>query len=247
MMITNYKIAVMYDGRQYHGWQKQGNTDKTIQGKIEELLHRMLGYEVEIHGAGRTDAGVHAIAQVFNVKLNDELSTDKLKDDMNEYLPNDIAITSVEIVDNRFHARLSAKSKTYRYRIYVGKEKPVFDRHYVHISEEHLDMDRMKQAASLLCGTHDYKSFCANKHMKKSTVRTVTSIDIYKNNDEIVIDYTGDGFLYNMVRIMSATLMDVGSGKRNPEDMKDILEGKDRALAGGVAPAGGLTLVRVEY
>lgn len=267
--MTNYKITIMYDGRQYNGWQKQGNTDKTIQGKIETLFTRLEGYEVEIHGAGRTDAGVHALGQVFNVKLSTKWDVHKLKATINEYLPADIAVINVEIVDDRFHARLSAVRKTYRYRIYIGDGKDVFNRYYVYQYPNHnenqyqnksynkngngvgagkcLDVEKIKKAAALLCGTHDFKSFCANKKMKKSTVRTIEKIDVTINENELVFDFTGDGFLYNMVRMLVGTLIEVGEGKRKPEDMKDIILGKDRALAGPTAPAQGLTLVSVEY
>lgn len=246
-MTTNYKITLMYDGRKYNGWQKQGNTDKTIQGKLENLFTRMEGYEVEIHGAGRTDAGVHALGQVFNVKLNAKWDTKKLKETINTYLPADIAVTDVTIVDDRFHARLCATRKHYRYRIYIGRNKDVFNRYYLYHYGKELDINKMKEAAKLLCGTHDYKSFCANKKMKKSTVRTVESIDIYTRDEELILDFIGDGFLYNMVRILTGTLIEVGEGRRMPEEMLDILEGKDRVLAGGTAPAEGLTLVSVSY
>ncbi len=249
-MISNYRLIIKYDGTRYNGWQRQGTTANTIQGKLEDVISRMCGERIEIAGSGRTDAGVHAIGQVANFKADINMSVQEIKEYLNEYLPEDIAVTSVKIVSERFHSRLSAKKKTYMYRIYTGADKPVFDKRYVYVSEEMnitLDIDAMERATEYLIGVHDFKSFCGNKHMKKSTIRQIYSIEFCEKEDELCIYFCGSGFLQNMVRIITGTLIEVGEKKINPEDMKTILDGKDRQLAGVMAPAKGLTLMEVEY
>lgn len=243
----NYKLILQYDGTKLNGWQKQGNTDNTIQGKLEAILQRMYGESVEIHGSGRTDAGVHALGQTANFHAPAKFSPREIKSTLNEYLSKDIRVLSVEIADERFHARLTAKEKTYEYRIDNGETANVFSRKYTMREEEPLDLEAMRKAAEYLKGTHDFKTFCANKKMKKSTVRTITSIVIEKKEGIVSIRYTGDGFLYNMVRILTGTLIEVGRGKRSPEEMKHILEALDRGAAGFTAPAQGLFLVNVIY
>ena len=251
----NYKLTLQYDGTKLNGWQKQGNTDNTIQGKLEAILERMYGQYVEIHGSGRTDAGVHASGQVanFHAPVDDAAgkmkvySTEEIKAMLNEYLSKDIRVLSVELVDERFHARLTAKAKTYEYRIDNGEIADVFQRKFVMREEEPLDLEVMREAASYLVGTHDFKTFCANKKMKKSTVRTIYSIDIEEKDGIVSIRYNGNGFLYNMVRILTGTLIDVGRGKRKPEEMQGILDAMERGAAGFTAPAQGLYLVEVEY
>lgn len=243
----NYKLLVEYDGTRYNGWQKQGNTKDTIQGKIEEVLSKMQGEEVEVHGAGRTDAGVHARGQTANVHLNTEKSCGEIKDYLNRYLPDDIGILEVSEAAPRFHSRLNAVGKTYIYRLAWDGNKHVFDRKYVTFLEKKPNVERMKEAAAFLIGEHDFKSFCANRKMKKSTVRKLYSIHFQESREELAIEFNGNGFLYNMVRILTGTLLEVGDGKRQPEDMKKILEGRDRSLAGPAAPARGLTLSEVQY
>lgn len=243
----NYKLTLAYDGTRYDGWQKQGNTAQTIQGKLEALLSRLEGQAVAVHGAGRTDAGVHARGQVCSCKLNRSWKEEELRDTVNGYLPADIAVLKAEKVPERFHARLWAMGKTYCYRIYTGRIPNVFERNYVYQYEHELSADAMRQAASYLTGTHDFKSFCSNKHMKKSTVRTLDSIQIEESENELRIICHGNGFLYNMVRILTGTLIEVGEGKRTPESMKDILEKKDRKQAGFTAPPQGLILWSVDY
>ena len=249
-MILNYRLIIKYDGTKYNGWQKQGNTANTIQGKIEDVISKMCGVHIEIAGSGRTDAGVHAIGQVANFKADIQMSVQEIKDYLNRYLPEDIAVTEVRIAPERFHSRLSAKKKTYLYRIYTGDDKPVFDKRYVHVPEDmagHLDIPAMKRAAEYIIGEHDFKSFCGNKHMKKSTVREIYSIDFCEGADELCIYFCGNGFLQNMVRIITGTLIDVGVHRTSPDDMQFILAGRDRSLAGRMAPAKGLTLLEVEY
>lgn len=243
----NYKLVLQYDGTKLNGWQKQGNTDNTIQGKLEAILERMYGQYVEIHGSGRTDAGVHAFGQVANFHAPANFSLEEIKAALNEYLSKDIRVLKVENVDERFHARLTAKAKTYEYRIDNGEVADVFQRKYVMREENPLNLEVMREAAGYLVGTHDFKTFCANKKMKKSTVRTIYSIEIEENNGIVSIKYRGNGFLYNMVRILTGTLIEVGRGMRKPEEMKEIIDAQDRGAAGFTAPAQGLYLVEVEY
>lgn len=248
-LIMNYKMVLQYDGTRYDGWQKQGNTDNTIQGKLEAVLERMTGNKVEIHGAGRTDAGVHAYGQTANFKIQTEKTPDEIRAYLNGYLPEDIEVLQLEEAPERFHARLSAVRKTYLYRIGTGEGKHVFDRKYLFRYEGRLDVHAMAEAAKYLRGTHDFRSFCSNKRMKKSTVRTlhVLRIDVDKKERIVRFLFVGNGFLYHMVRILVGTLIEVGQGKRKPEEIRDILEAKDREAAGFTAPAKGLALVSVEY
>ena len=243
----NYKLTIQYDGSRYDGWQRQGNTGNTIQGKLESVLSRLVGREVEVHGAGRTDAGVHALGQMASVRLPNGLTTCEILNYVNQYLPEDIAVTMVEEAEDRFHARLSAKGKVYRYSIRLGAVPDVFRRKYAWRVEEELDLAAMERAAALLTGTHDYRSFCSNKRFKKSTVRTVHAIELERQGADLTITYQGDGFLYNMVRILTGTLLEVGLGQRKPEEMPAILEAKDRSAAGKTAPAQGLCLESVIY
>lgn len=243
----NYRFDIQYDGTRYGGWQRQKTTDNTIQGKIEEVLFRMTGSPVLIQGAGRTDAGVHALGQVANGHFDSRMSCEEICDYMNHYLPEDIEILRVSQVSERFHSRLNAREKLYRYRIGIGSHKNVFERKYLCPLHETYDVEAMEEAAGYLTGTHDFRSFCANKKMKKSTVRTIYEIRITELPKELQIDYRGDGFLYNMVRILTGTLIEIGRGSRKPEEIQAILEGKDRGLAGFTAPARGLTLVEVGY
>ena len=248
--MSNYKLTIAYDGTRYNGWQKQGNTDKTIQGKLEAVISAFAaGEPVEIHGAGRTDAGVHAKGQVANVQLPKKRGcADELFKYLNEYLPEDICILSVEEVSERFHARLSAKGKHYRYCICNNEKYPdLFMRKYEAYINEPLDIGKMREASVRFIGEHDFSSFCSNKHMKKSKVRNVTDIKITKESDKIVLDFYGDGFLYNMVRIITGTLIEVGLGERSPEDIPGIIRAKDRQAAGATAPAKGLYLMEVFY
>ena len=245
----NYRIVVSYDGTRYNGWQKQKTTEDTIQGKLETLLSRMAGKEVTVQGSGRTDAGVHALAQTANFRMETELSEQELMDAINGYLPEDIAVLSLKMASERFHSRYNAIAKTYEYRLYIGNAKPVMDRKYVWQPEEKPDLERMRTAAAYVLGEHDFKSFCGNKKMKKPTVRRIDRIEVEEipERQEAVLRFTGNGFLQNMVRILTGTLVECGQGKREPEQMREILEAKDRSAAGMTAPAKGLSLVRVDY
>ena len=245
--MQNYKLTLQYDGTRYNGWQRQGNTENTIQGKLNEIIGRYLGEEVDVAGSGRTDAGVHALAQVANFKTSKCFDKDKFRAEVNAFLPQDIRITAVETVDERFHARLSAVSKTYEYVIDNAPVADVFARKYSCRAEEPLNVEKMREAAALLTGTHDYISFCGNKKFKKSPVRTVTDITMTTVGGKIRIAFTGDGFLQNMVRIMAGTLIEVGLGKRDAASMITILEAKSRDAAGMMAPPEGLFLKEVFY
>lgn len=243
----NYKLLLQYDGTKLNGWQKQGNTDNTIQGKLEAILERTYGTYIEVHGSGRTDAGVHALGQVANFHAPAVYSIEEIKEFLNEYLSKDIRVLSVEEVDERFHARLSAKRKTYEYHIDNGAVANVFARKFVMREENPLNLEAMRAAASYFLGTHDFKTFCANKKMKKSTVRTIDSIEIQEQDGMVTISYTGNGFLYNMVRILTGTLIEVGRELRTPQEMSAVIAAMDRGAAGFTAPAQGLFLKEVYY
>ena len=242
-----YKAVVQYEGTRYRGWQIQGNTENTIQGKLTALLTRMAGESVEIHGSGRTDAGVHAAGQVISFRCGCGRSAEEIRDYMNTYLPEDMAVLSVEEAPPRFHARLNAVSKTYVYRIWNSPVSNVFGRRFMTHIREPLNVEAMREAAGHLCGRADYRAFCSLKRFKKSTVRTVREIRIEQAGPKIEIYYTGDGFLYHLVRIMTGTLVEAGLGLRKAGEMQEILESLDRARAGRLMPPEGLTLLRVEY
>ena len=245
--MVNYKAILQYEGTRYRGWQTQGNTDNTIQGKLEALLTRMEGEPVEVHGSGRTDAGVHAAGQVINFRSSCGKSTSEIRDYMNQYLPEDIAVLSVEEAAPRFHARLNAVRKTYAYRIWNSPIQNVFERKILTQVEEPLDVEAMQKAASYLEGEHDFKSFCSVHAQVETTVRTIYACIVSRREDEIYIRVTGNGFLYNMVRIIAGTLIEVGAGKRQPEDIIKMLEATDRQSAGPTAPAHGLTMIGISY
>ena len=245
--MRNLRLDICYDGTRYRGWQRLPGREDTIQGKLETALSRILEEPVQVSGSGRTDAGVHAQGQVASFHMPKHFSKDEIFIWLNEHLPADIAVTDISNVPDRFHARYNAVSKTYVYTIHTGIVSDVFRRKYVYDYDKPLDTDRMKKAAAYLLGEHDFKAFCGNKHMKKSTVRTIFSIDIEKTGADIVISYTGDGFLQNMIRIITGTLIEVGDGRKNPDAVMEILASKDRAQAGYTAPACGLRLERVDY
>ena len=250
-MKRNFKLIISYDGTRYHGWERQPGKDMTIQGKLEAVLNKMVGNSgdlaVNLIGAGRTDAGVHARAMTANVFLETDMSEEEIQSYMNEYLPEDISVNEVKVCSDRFHARYNAVGKTYRYTCWYGNSKPVFDRKYVTILDKKPDTQAMRNAAQYLLGTHDFKSFCGNTKMKKSTVRCVDTINIEESGSYIRLYFHGNGFLQNMVRILTGTLLEVGYGNIAPEEVKDILEACDRQKAGPTAPPQGLTLMKVDY
>lgn len=251
----NYRLTISYDGTRYHGWESKKEVD-TIEGKLEAVFARMTEQDVKIHGAGRTDAGVHAMGMVANGFLDTTLTPEEIKAYANHYLPDDICIREVSGVSERFHARLNAKGKVYQYTCYIGDEKPVFDRMYTWVLPEWVtngtpdrmpDIEVMQKAAEYLIGTHDFKSFCGNNKLKKSTVRTIYDITIAEENGYLRMTFHGNGFLQNMVRILTGTLLEVGYGRKAAEDMEAILTACDRQMAGPTAPPHGLMLLEVEY
>ncbi len=244
--MLNYKLTIRYDGSRYFGWERQPGRE-TIQGKLEAVLSEMAGSPVEVIGAGRTDAGVHAAAMIANVHLSTKLTPDAIRDYLNHYLPDDIAVDEVKVAADGFHARYKATGKLYTYTCYFGQLKPIFDRKFLTILDHEPDMGRMQAAAAHLIGEHDFRSFCTNPKMKKSTFRTVDSIEIVRKKDRILFKVHGNGFLQNMVRVIVGTLLEVGQGKREPEDIPGILDARDRTKAGYTAPAKGLCLTRVDY
>ncbi len=250
-MKRNYKFLISYDGTRYHGWERQPGKDMTIQGKLEAVLCKMTGAPsddpVNLIGAGRTDAGVHARAMTANAVLDTDMSEDEIRSYMNQYLPEDISVIEVRTCSDRFHARYNALGKTYRYTCWIGPSKPVFDRKYVTILESRPDVEAMKEAAWFLVGTHDFKSFCGNTKMKKSTVRCVDTINIEESGNYLRLYFHGNGFLQNMVRILTGTLLEVGFGNISPQQVKEILDACDRQKAGPTAPPQGLCMMKVDY
>lgn len=243
----NYKLTLAYDGTKYRGWQVQGNTDQTIQGKLEQVLSRREGSPVEVHGSGRTDAGVHARGQAANVHLKSAPSPEELQLYLCTYLPKDIAVLKVETCPDRFHARLNAVSKCYTYRLWTSPVPNVFERNFLTSWEGDLDLEAMKEAASYLIGEHDFRSFCGLRKFKKSTVRRIESISIDRIGDEVRISYVGNGFLNLMVRILTGTLVEVGQGERTPSSVRDALAALNRDAAGMTMPPQGLCLDWVKY
>lgn len=244
--MRNIRLDLCYDGSRYRGWQRLPGVDNTVQGKLEQTLSRILGEPVEVSGSGRTDAGAHAVGQVANFHCGNPMPCPEILEQLRRYLPEDIGIYSCKEGAQRFHARLNAKGKTYRYRIWNSTAPCVFERKYVYILPDRLDLDKMKTAAERFLGEHDFSAFCANKKMKKSTIRRIDSLEIARAGEEIRITVTGSGFLYNMVRIMVGTLIEVGRGDRSPDSIPDLF-GAKREQAGFLVPAQGLCLMEVEY
>ena len=244
--MRNLRLDICYDGTRYRGWQRLQGQDNTIQGKLEQSLSRILGEEIEISGSGRTDAGAHALHQIANFHCRSAMPCGQILSELKRYLPEDIGIYSCQEASERFHARLNCKSKTYRYRIWNSDKPVVFDRKFVYCLNERLDKKAMEKAAGYFLGEHDFSAFCANKKMKKSTVRRIDSLEIAEAGEELVFTVTGNGFLYNMVRIMVGTLLEVGMGQRDPDSIPDLF-GAKREKAGYLVPAQGLCLMEVDY
>lgn len=259
--MINYRIWIQYDGTRYRGWQRQKTDSATIQGKIEDVLEKLTGAQVWIDGAGRTDAGVHARCQVANFRLDEkqrkyllEQSADRachvaqvLFSQMNHYLPEDIRILKVEQAGERFHSRLNATGKEYRYHLLKKDCYDVFSRKYSWQMEQELDTALMRKIAEKFLGTHDFKGYCSKSSKKKSTVRRIDAILIEETEKDIWLCFRGNGFLYNMVRILTGTLVEAGCGKRTQEEVIKALETGERRFAGETAPAQGLTLWEVKY
>ncbi len=244
--MRNLRLDICYDGTRYRGWQRLSGCDNTIQGKLEQILSRLLDESIEISGSGRTDAGTHAKGQVVNFHCNSGMPCDEILAGLRMYLPEDIGVYSCKNVSERFHARLNAKTKTYRYRLWNSQKPCVFDRKYVYVFRDPLDVDQMREAAKAYIGTHDFSAFCGNKKMKKSTVRTIHDFRIDNVGNELHFTVTGNGFLQHMVRIMVGTLLEVGSGARTVESIPALF-GAERADAGPAVPAAGLCLMEVTY
>lgn len=244
--VRNIRLDICYDGTRYRGWQRLPGGDTTIQGKIEQCLSRILEENIEISGSGRTDAGVHAEGQVANFHCESDMPCDRILSHLRQYLPEDIGILSCRECAERFHARLNAKEKTYCYRIWNSEQPCVFQRRYVTVLPEALDISAMKKAARHLEGEHDYSAFCGNPKFKKSTIRIIRSVEISHRDAEIDIRFTGNGFIHNQVRIMVGTLIEVGRGDRPADSIPDLY-GAKRENAGFLAPAQGLCLMEVTY
>ncbi len=240
------RLDICYDGTKYKGWQRLANSDHTIQGKLETTLSRLLQEEIRVFGSGRTDAGTHALGQVVSFSCNSSMPCEEILAGLRMYLPEDIGVYACKNASPRFHARLNAKTKTYRYRLWNSKAPCVFQRKYVHIDTDMLDLELMRKAAQKFIGTHDFSAFCGNKNMKKSTIRTIHSFQVLSEGEEIHFVVTGNGFLQHMVRIMVGTLLEVGKGQRKGESIPDLFGGA-RADAGPAVPANGLCLMEVSY
>lgn len=239
-------MLLQYDGTRYKGWQKQTEGVNTVQGKLENIINKMVAEEVQLVGCGRTDAGVHALNYTANFHTNSNMDIEDMFKYINDSLPEDIALLSLKNASERFHARYNILSKTYSYRINDSNIKNVFDK-YVHNVKEELDLEKMKKCAEILTGIHDFQSFTTLKSKTKSTVRTINYIHIEKTGNIIESDVNGNGFLWNMVRIILGTLIEAGKGNLNAVDVEQILNAKKRAEAGPMVPAKALFLKDVEY
>lgn len=245
--MNNYKLVIQYDGGRYKGWQRLGSGENTIQGKIENVLSEMLGRSIEIIGCSRTDAGVHAFAQIANFKISENIPVTEMKQYLNRYLPQDISVVEVSIESERFHARYNSKTKTYLYKIWNEDYSNPFMRRYSMHVEEALDIYRMEKAAKYFLGEHDFTAFSNAKSKKKSMIRNIYSIEIEKVDGFLHIRVSGDGFLYNMVRKIIGTLIEVGIGKRDAEEISGMIHSKDRGQVSSLAEPGGLYLERIEF
>lgn len=246
MKKQNYKITVAYDGTVYRGWQRLKNDEKSIQFKIERVLSELYKKEIQIIGSGRTDAGVHARGQVANFHADDTHSTTDIYKYLNHYLPEDIAVTSVEEVQEQFHSRFNVSKKHYQYKIWNGVHSSVFERKNSYWVKEFLNINQMNEAAKLFIGKHDFLGF-STKSKKKNTIREIFDISVSNEGSMITIDIFGEGFLYNMARIIVGTLIEIGHSKKEVNVIQSVLSSGNRDDAGSTAPAKGLCLVKVLY
>ena len=244
--MRNIKLTIEYDGKDFNGWQKQPNK-LNIQGTIEQAIKSIIGEDVELNASGRTDAGVHALGQVANFKTNSQIPIEKFPIAINSKLKKSIVIKKAEEVDERFHSRLSCKKKTYRYIINNSEEGSAIYRNLETHVPQKLDVDSMKEAVKYFEGEHDFKAFKASGTSSKNSVRTIYEAKVYQNEEKIYIELTGNGFLYNMVRIIAGTLVEVGIGKIEPKDIPEIIKEGKREKAGKTLPPNGLYLVKVMY
>ncbi len=245
--MNNYRLLIQYDGGRYKGWQRLGGAESTIQGKIENVLSEMVGENIEITGSSRTDAGVHALAQVANFKTDSSFSPAEIMAYLNKYLPKDISVTEVALVPESFHSRYNAKEKTYLYKIWNREYPNPFMRKYsMHVGKR-LDIDRMETAAAYFIGEYDFTAFTNAKSKSKSMIRTIFSVELAENSGFIDIRISGDGFLHNMVRRITGTMIEVGLGKLDADSIPAVLESKERKQAGYIADACGLYLEKIDF
>ena len=245
--MRNIKMYLQFDGSRYAGWQRLGDKDNTIQAKLEELLSKMASEEINVVGCSRTDKGVHAKSLVCNFFTNSNMTIKEIEDYINRYLPDDIVAFNLLEVEERFHSRYNAKSKFYRYTIDNNKYQDVFTRKFTTHIPEKLNLPAMQEAANMLVGNFDFAAFTTMKSKKKDAVRNILSIKISRENNYIYIDFEGDGFLHNMIRIITGTLVRVGKRELTPMDVKSILESKDRSISGPMMESKGLCLMEVRY
>lgn len=244
--MRNIKLIIEYDGKGFNGWQKQPNK-LNIQGEIEKAIEEITGEKVDLIASGRTDAGVHSLGQTANFKTETQIPIEKIPKAINSKLKKSIIIKSAEEVDERFHSRYSVKSKTYRYIINNSEEGTAIYRALEYHISNKLDYKKMNEAIKYFKGEHDFKAFKASGTSSKSSIRTIIDGEVRKEGERVIIEITGTGFLYNMVRIISGTLLEVGLGKIEPEDITKIINSQDRKQAGKTLPAHGLYLLKVEY
>ncbi|SES20564.1 tRNA pseudouridine38-40 synthase [Gracilibacillus ureilyticus] len=242
------KAIISYDGTNFSGYQIQPN-GRTVQASIESVLQKMhKGEHIRVTASGRTDQGVHAVGQTIHFDTNLQIPLEGWRRALNTMLPEDIEVRAVENVSDEFHARFDVEEKEYRYVVWNDTERNIFKRHYQHHVSERLSIEKMKKACELLTGKHDFTSFCAaNSNVKGDKIRTIHHASVESNGAELIFKVRGNGFLYNMVRIIVGTLIEIGKGKREPEEMQQIIEARDRSVAGHTAPAQGLYLWKVYY
>lgn len=245
--MRNVKLTIAFDGSRYKGWQRLKNEERTIQGKLEETLSKITGEPIALIGCGRTDAGVHAKEYVANFHTKSTLSAEQILKSLRQFLPEDIAVLEAKEADERFHARYGVKKKVYEYRVDTGFCRNVFARKYQFYLPERFDIEAMRRAGKVLVGTHDFASFTSLKSKKKSTVRTLYDLEITQEKENLIFRLCADGFLWHMVRIIVATLLDVGRGKIQEAELEHILEKRERAAAGAMVPPQGLCLMQVIY
>lgn len=244
--MKNIKLTIEYDGKEYNGWQKQPNK-LNIQGEIERAIQNITGEQVELIGSGRTDAGVHAFGQVANFKIDSDFPIEKMAIAINSQLKKSIRIKKTEEVSQEFHSRYNCHSKTYQYVIDNSEQGSAIYRGLSYHVPQELDVEKMQKAVTYFVGEHDFSSFKSSGTSSKSSVRIIYDANVEKDGEKVKISLTGNGFLYNMVRIMTGALIDVGHKKIAPEDIKTMLEEKDRTKAADTAPAKGLYLYKVSY
>lgn len=244
--MRTYKLIIAYDGTRYQGWQRQPDTELTIQGTLERAVCDLRGYPIEVNGSGRTDGGVHAIAQTASICLSGRVEEETFRRELNRMLPEDIRVTGMELVRNGFHARYSAKGKRYEYTIDTREKADVFTRKYCFHFPEAVDLKAMKKAAGYLVGKHDFAAF-TDRNEGQSTIRNIYAIHIEEQGSKVKLIYEGNGFMYHMARILTGTLLEVGTGKRTLQETAVLLEGGERYQAGFLVPACGLMLREVYY